>query len=411
MTSKNIFKVLLTLIISIETAAAQIAAQNGFLHAGNIPNSSAFDEWTLTTSQQSDLVVSVGTDFSPYLQIYDSDNNLLAQILGNGGDRIAELNISSAPIDTYRVRVGPRFGHSGDYIFTIVSTSEAAIVATGDEGGLVAGVEAEGASLPLGDLDVWTVSADEGNTIISRLGTEFSPAIRIYGPDGNLVASKFGNGGDRTADLTVEAITSGIHTVIVSGRFSQEGDYALTLVSIPKSFSTPAGDQGGLLTPDNRTQGDLFLGDLDFWRFPVVQGDRVMIRGETEEAAIAMRLYDGTGNLVSFLNGNGADRDRTLVYDAILTGELYLSVGTYFIGTSTPYALTLDIMRPEITIVAIDGSGADLNWTGFPDLILEGSEDLNTWNPVISDSQLGNGIVSGRFETSIGRGFFRSRWE
>lgn len=402
---------LLFLSLGISSVAAQFTAQNGTLHSGNLPDSSSSDEWTLATTAEADLLVSIGTEFSPSLQIFDSSGDLLAQRLGNGGDTIAELYISSVPSDTYRIRVGSRFGQSGAYVLNAVSLSGSTFVAAGDEGGLVTGVEAREASLPPGDLDVWTVLADEGNTIISRLGTEFSPAIRIFDPDGKIVASNFGNGGDRTADLIVRATTSGVHSVVISGRFSQEGDYSLTLASIPKSFSVPTGDEGGLLPVAIKIDGDIPLGDLDFWKLFAERGDRILIRGETDDAAISMRLYDSTGDLIAFLNGNGGDRDRTLVHDAPRTEELFLSVGTRFIGSATPYALTLDIQHPELAITEINDSGADLDWSNFQGLVLEGSDNLVKWNIVTGEVQPDGETLSGSYEPSQNKAFFRFRWE
>ena len=107
---------------------------------------------------------------------------------------------------------------SGTYILTLAKTGSAIVVSPGDEGGpMTNGVVHQG-NLPVGDLDLWNFTANAGDSIVLKMGqtsdtNNFDPWIRLYGPDGALVASSTATA---AAEVTIRATNSGTFLVVVA---------------------------------------------------------------------------------------------------------------------------------------------------------------------------------------------------
>src|SRR5436309_962312 len=77
-------------------------------------------------------------------------------------------------------------------------------------------------TIQLGDLDLWSFSANAGDRVVVRIGAltstnNFDPWLRIYGPNGVLIADSGINHSTQTAEeLAVTATNSGTFTVLVS---------------------------------------------------------------------------------------------------------------------------------------------------------------------------------------------------
>src|SRR5438034_394608 len=102
-----------------------------------------------------------------------------------------------------------------------------------------------------------------------RVGTtNFTPWIRLYGPDGALVGEASPNNStfNRDASLNLQATNSGTYTVVVSATFAgQAGTYGLNLALIPTPIVLAPGDEGGSLINGRTNAATLNLGDLHVW--------------------------------------------------------------------------------------------------------------------------------------------------
>jgi hypothetical protein len=69
---------------------------------------------------------------------------------------------------------------------------------------------------------MWSFTATAGDNLVLRVGaTDFTPEIRLFGPDGALVADAFtASGGNRDAQLFAQATNSGIYTVVVGAYYT-----------------------------------------------------------------------------------------------------------------------------------------------------------------------------------------------
>ena len=114
-------------------------------------------------------------------------------------------------------------------------------VPDGDEGGPLTNGGNHLGHIHVGDLDMWSFSANQNDSISLSIGEPpfgetdpgFNPWIRLISPAGVLVGS---NGGTLVGQITVIAPLSGTYTVIVTTADSfndAEGNYRLTLAKIP----------------------------------------------------------------------------------------------------------------------------------------------------------------------------------
>jgi len=99
---------------------------------------------------------------------------------------------------------------------------------------LSAGVNHDG-TISLGDLDVWTFEANEGNNIVVRMqeltGGSFSPSLRLYGPIGQVLST---HTHATLAQVSFTAPDSGIYVIVASsGSLGYTGTYQITATGLP----------------------------------------------------------------------------------------------------------------------------------------------------------------------------------
>src|SRR5207302_1665973 len=132
-------------------------------------------------------------------------------------------------------------------------------------------------TIQLGDLDLWSFTANVGDRVVVRIGAltttnVFNPWLRIYGPNGVLIAdSGVNDGGATVEELALTTTNSGTFTVLVSDSFyflyGGTGTYRLYFAQFPGAFVVPSGDEGGTLTSGGTYDGTIHLVDLDLWSF------------------------------------------------------------------------------------------------------------------------------------------------
>src|ERR1019366_5866741 len=77
------------------------------------------------------------------------------------------------------------------------------IVPAGDEGGPMTNGGNYAGTITLGDLDLWTFTANTGDSIHLRLGTtSFYGTLRLFGPNGAVVSTALTESTDQAIDYT-----------------------------------------------------------------------------------------------------------------------------------------------------------------------------------------------------------------
>src|SRR5438876_352271 len=146
------------------------------------------------------------------------------------------------------------YGGTGAYRLYFARFPGAFVVPAGDEGGPLTNGGNHDGTIQLGDLDQWSFTANAGDRVVVRIGAltstnTFDPWLRIYGPNGVLIADSGINHGAQTAEeLALTATNGGTFTVLVfPTRRSSDlgtGAYRLYFAQFPGAFVVPAGDEG-----------------------------------------------------------------------------------------------------------------------------------------------------------------------
>lgn len=391
---------LATLLVTVESSGTPSIPPPGPLtsgatHAGRLAQAGQIDTWTFAANQGDYVAVSVGKgaasgDFAPWVRLVGPGN---VELTGNAGSEVAQVARTIPATGQYSVTVASgdtrRIG-TGDYRLSFVKAPGESTVSPGDEGGVLTNGGASTGRITLGDVDVWTFPASQGDYVILSLAegapatvtSEFAPWLRVIDPSGDLLTN---GASPAVQQYNAPARTTGTYTVIVAsgdGGRNGVGDYRLTLVRAPGATTVPAGDEGGALTNGVTHAGRVTMGDLDVWTFTATQGDYLALslaQGDpaTVSAAFSpwLRVIGPTGALLENDAGRVAQVDRT----APLTGTYHVVVGTADAGRDATgdYRLTLARAPGEFTVATGDEGGAMRNGVAYTGKVTLG--DLDVW--------------------------------
>ena len=223
-----------------------------------------------------------------------------------------------------------------------------------------------------GQIDSWSFEAAQGDYVVLSVGEgqtspEFSPWLRLVGPNGAELAADVG----AAAAQVARAIpASGRYTVTVAARDVRAApgvDYALSFVRAPGTHETGAGDEGGTLTNGALHAGRITTGDVDVWTFAADQGDYLAVSmAEGARAAAAadfapwIRIVGPGGELVRSVSNTSAAQFWGA---ARVTGTYTVIVGTADVGgdATGDYRVTLVRAPGTATVSPGDEGGAVAN--------------------------------------------------
>ncbi len=317
-TPKQFLAVFLLSLFSC-TALAQGAISNGDSPTGSISPIGNIDQWTFSANAGESILVQVaelsGTNFQPFLRLYDPLGN---EISSNSGNTATNLVSQAAIAGTYTIEVldatATPDGTANYQLYLYVAGSSFTVPA-GDEGGALTNGGVHAGEIELADIDAWSFNADALDTVLIQVGevtgaSGFQPYLLLYDADGNLIAD---NSGNSATNLNVQLSEGGQHTVVVreaSSDVESTGTYNLYFTNVGQSFVVPAGDEGGVLTNGGVHAGEIELADIDAWSFNADALDTVLIQvGEVTGASgfqPYLLLYDADGNLIADNSGNSA---------------------------------------------------------------------------------------------------------
>ena len=400
-------------------AWAQGTLTNGWTHTGTISPVGDSDSWTFSANIGDSIVIRVGeitqtNSFTPRIRL---QNPSAVQIASASSAVAAEIAVTATNSGTFTVIVDDAVGTTatGTYRLTLAQSPGAIFVAPGDEGGaLVNGVTYETNNLPPGDLDVWTFSANSGDSFLVKIGqitetSNFEPWIRLYGPTGTLLFSQFDTA---SVEVALRATNSGGFTVVVANNpyytDAASGTYRITLAKTGSPNTVAAGDEGGPLTNGVVHQGSLPTGDLDLWTFSATAGDSIVLKmGQITETGPFdpwIRLYGPNGAL---LDSQTDVSSTEITLRATNSGTFLVVVGNnpyYSDAASGTYFLNLAKTGDAIVVSPGDEGGPLTNGAIHQGSISVGDLDLWNFSATAGDSivlKIGQATESGPFDPWI----------
>jgi|SRR5665213_2285512 len=343
------------LLFSLPLVASAQTLINGANQTGTITNKEV-DSYTFTANAGDNINLRLGsTGFFGYLRLYGPDGALLTTAGANQYDQFIAYTATNS--GTFTVLVSSwDSGGTGTYALHLAQMPEPFIVPAGDEGGAMTNGGDYSGNITIGDLDMYSFTANAGDSINLRLGTTgFFAYLELYGPNGALLSAAGANNYDRLIAYT--ATNSGTFTVLVSSWDSGgTGTYALHLAQMPEPFIVPAGDEGGPMTNGGDYSGNITIGDMDMWSFTANAGDSINLRLGSTGFFGYLELYGPNGALLSAAGGN--EYDHLIAYTATNSGTFTALVSSWGNGGTGTYALHLAQMPEPFILPTGDEGGA-----------------------------------------------------
>ena len=331
-------------------------------NGGNFPGTNSLgdlDLWSLTANAGDNIVLRLGTvGYSGNLSLYGPNGALLKNVASSTD---AELDYKATNSGTFTALVDAySSGGTGTYVLHLAQFPEAFIVPAGDEGGPLTNGGVVPGTNSLGDLDLWSLTANAGDNIVLRLGTVgYDGNLSLYGPNGAQLKN-VASGMDAELDYT--ATNNGTFTVLVDSYYSGgTGNYMLRLAQFPEPFIVPAGDQGGPMTGSANYFGSTSLGDLNMWEFTACLHDAIVLELKTTNFDGNLELYGENGAL---LKTAASGADAVLDYTATNCGTFTVLVDSYFSGGAGTYGLRVNGLAYELKLCPPIISGANLTVNG-----------------------------------------------
>ncbi|MCC6992188.1 MAG: cadherin-like domain-containing protein [Acidobacteria bacterium] len=259
-----------------------------------------------------------------------------------------------------------------------------------------------------GDVDVWTFTATQGESLAIAVGEVdvppgtpdplFHPWLRITDPAGVLTVN---TNDARAAVAVIPAPLTGTYIVEVAAyapnaSYGTAGDYRLTLALGAGAFTVPAGDEGGAMTNGVHHVGRIEQGDIDMWSFTATQGDDLHIKlGEIPVAAGApdpnfhvwLRIVGPNGALVAgnLPNPRVSEANLMAAQTGIYTAVVLAQPSAIF-GTTGDYRVTLARAPGAFTVPSGDDGGPLTNGVTHLGRIDQGDIDMWSFTATQGDS-------------------------
>jgi hypothetical protein len=158
-----------------------------------------------------------------------------AVVNGASGGSVAQLDLNAPLTGTYTVTVASvdyRQLGTGDYRLVLMKVPGPVTTPAGDQGGPLTNGGNHTGTITLGDRDVWTFTATQGDRLsltMTWLTETLTPAFQVIGPTGAVVTRA---ARAYVAQVDLNAPVTGAYTVIVgSGDYGNRstGDYRVTV--------------------------------------------------------------------------------------------------------------------------------------------------------------------------------------
>jgi S1-C subfamily serine protease len=292
--------------------------------AGAISDPGGVDRWTFNGTA-GELVALESWGIDTYLRLYDPDGALLDQNDDGSaiflGSRIRHILPATG---TYSVRLNGFAGDQGEYAIEFLR------VAATDRGGVASG-QAVGGALAADEVHLWTFPGGSGQDIQIDV-SGFDTNLRLYAPDGRLVAANDDGLPDFGSRISTRLFAAGLYIIEVTGVFGDSGTYTL----LPTAGAAEYRDRGALPEAGVAVNGTIAAGELEVWSFRGREG--FIVRVETWGIDTIIELYGPDMTLLE-VNDDDAAGTGSFIRRQLWTAGTYRVVVRGFEDTAGTYSL------------------------------------------------------------------------
>lgn len=330
---------------SIKTAISGFE-EEGYLSAGY------YNTWSYEVFAGETVDVSVySEDFDTYLEVYDSEGNLLdANDDGPDGTN-SFLEVFTFPEDgVYFISVsGYSSEDDGQYNLMITNTLGGKI----HMGEIVPGDSIFG-NLESGYWHGWDFVINEDTDVTFSLQSDdFDAFLELFGPNGFLDSDDDGMGGTNALILEYLIDVPGTYTIYASGYESgASGDYVLEYsISGDVTLEYQRGSEAQL-EYNSGGEGNLESGYYDAWLFTGSADDVVSIAVTSDDIDPYIELYGPEDNLLIMNDDDGTSFNSLIdgfvlpedgTYEVVVTGIDFTSEGMYTISINSGSVPLVDL--------------------------------------------------------------------
>lgn len=301
------------------------------------------------TAGQTVVLILESDDFDPFVSLLDSDGTVLASDDDSAGSLNALLEFTLPADGTYSVEVTSFFSNPrGTYTLSLGDGAAVAMPTNepsgtgGDDTVLAFGDTVQGELTRRENLREYTFEGEAGQLVtITQVSDDFDSFLRLFGPDGDELASDDDGGGSLNSQISSFALpANGTYTISaesLSG--SATGDFELTLdVTRVEALETNVTVSGRLSTE----------GDAVQYTFTGQAGDVVMIAMTSDDFDTYLYLY-APGQSDAFAFNDDSNGANSLVGPVTLPedGVYRVEARAYSDGGSGRFEITLT--QPEVT--------------------------------------------------------------
>ncbi len=289
------------------------------------------DVYTFTASAGDSIIVSMGELelWAPRVDLFGPNGARIATISGSTSFHDANLQVEAMNVvdgGTYFIVArSASNATSGNYGLTMAKLAGPQPF---NEGPLASG-ERKVTSLSRGDIDVYTIAANVGDSILVSVGelTNWAPRVDLFGPTGVRLATVSGSTSFSDANLQVETLSvaaAGTYFAVVrAGGTTVDGEYGVSVAKLggPQPF-----DQGPMAS-GQRKASLLDRGDLDVYTFTASAGDSMIVSvGELENWSPRVDLFAPNGVRLFTNSGSTSFTDANVQVEALSVAQS----GTYY---------------------------------------------------------------------------------
>jgi Ca2+-binding RTX toxin-like protein len=342
------------------------ALTSGVTLDGSIASAGEVDTHTISLNAEQMLVVALGENdgqgLDPQVELRAPGG---ATIRTDGGETGTFYKVIASVAGTYQLLVSDQGSNdTGNYQLTVFRPGTQG---TGEEGGDVQSGRRRAGTVEAGDLDVWTISATQGQYLgaivaENKVGDAVDIGMLIFTPDGSLVTEKTSELGVQSDILSSESQSGTYRVVIFEPGANDAGRYGISFGQFPGVQYAGDPDTLNPLLNGVARNGDAPGADFDIWPIYIGEGSTFSVTATRSTGSIdpELILFAPDSSIITKSNGSTS---ASLSTTATISGTHWLLLrdreaddgGRYDIE----YNISIDNSNPPIknNILTINGTG------------------------------------------------------